>query len=168
MGRTRTGAFMATAMLIVTMFAAPPTHAARACTAPVPKLDYRADRISVALHVNYRGCSWWRSDFIDLEGRLDQGPVVGQSEMLFTGCGLAVELVVAVELVEARNGELKPKRSKPPVIRTCSIRLGYEHLPTEVGTYSGYFTYPWKNGKETIEFSYTCVSAVQEARCLEE
>jgi hypothetical protein len=126
-----------------------PAAAAPACVEPTPVLTYEADRIDVSLEVDYTGCKWWRKSMIELSASVTQGPVFGVGMDVWSAC-----------VVVTTSG-------RKAIARTCDISVGFEHLPAEAATYSGYFEYPWNKGTERIEFEYVCVSAAVAARCEE-
>jgi len=145
----RTLALVMTTALFGALGAAPAALAAPACVEPTPVFTYETDHISASLEVDYTGCQWWRKSEIELSASVTQGPVFGAGMDVWMGC------------VVFSTGRRRP------IARTCEVSVGFDHLPAEAATYSGYFEYPWKKGTERIEFEYVCASAAVAAQCEE-
>lgn len=143
--------------LLASTLAVPARAGAGSCRRPEPTVDYDDKRIVVSLDVRLGGCSWWRSDMISIEGDMEQsmaGLPIGQGIAAFKGCGIAM-------LYEG------PRKKAPPlpVSKRCVLRLKLEHDPVERAEYTGSFSYPWKDGNEKVDFSYTCTSVVITSGC---
>lgn len=143
------------ALLLITPLASPASSSA-ACDLPQPQVRYSADQIVVSLQVDYSGCRWWTGGSIDMSAELKQsiaGTPMGQGVAALKGC-------VGINLISKGQPS---GASEPTPIDRCRIRVRLDHDPIEKATYSGTFTFPWRNGDTQVEFSYEYASLFRPA-----
>lgn len=132
----------------------PPVTAAHAnaegpghCPAPLPTVDYDAERMAVSFSVEASGCPTREESRFPLSIRIARTDDAGIDEVARTRwCG---------PFRPAEDG----------TTYSCDIELAMAHEPEESAGYGIEIAWPGPDGKETSAFELGCVSQPEEAGC---
>jgi hypothetical protein len=135
------------------------------CFTPVPTFTYDDVGLVYGVEVDYAGCEWWEGGPIELSASLERFNGL-DDEGVGTGVICGVPAYVDDPATDDDTDALDDGKFEAAG-RSCSVSVGMEHPPVEVGRYRGELSWPWKDGTVTASFEAVCVATPLGGHCKE-